>query len=49
MGTRWLLEDKYTVRCKFCGHEVIDTSKAPAQKYIIGICPMCKLEHNPKR
>jgi predicted restriction endonuclease len=48
MGWRSKLEDKYTVRCKFCGHEVVDPNKKPRQKYIIGECPICRRIHKPR-
>lgn len=35
------LENKYTVKCIKCGHESIDPSKRPNQKYIKGKCPAC--------
>lgn len=44
MAWRKDLEDKYTVRCKSCGHESIDPNKKPAQKYLKKgtTCPNCK-------
>lgn len=39
----WLqnLEDKYTVKCRVCGVEVLDHNKAPRQKYAKGKCSSC--------
>ena len=41
MGWRSELEHKFTVKCKFCKHEIIDINKKPGQKYIKGRCPNC--------
>ena len=41
------MEDQYTVKCKKCGHEIIDPHKSPRQKYIIGKCPKCGHVHAP--
>jgi len=44
MSWRSELEDKYTVKCRWCGHESIDPAKQPAQKYVKGKCPHCGKE-----
>jgi phage FluMu protein Com len=41
MSWRSRLEDKYTVICRKCKKELIDTSKTPNQKYYKGKCPHC--------
>jgi len=42
MGSRALLEDKYTVYCERCGLAQIDPHRRPAQRYILGKpCPRC--------
>ena len=46
MGWRSELENKYTVSCKKCGHEIVDPSKKPAQKYIQDRCPACGYDKN---
>lgn len=44
MSWRSRLEDRYTVKCRKCGHEIIDPQKKPNQKYIrAGECPACEL------
>jgi len=48
MSQRSALEDRYTVKCRSCGHEIIDPTKRPAQKYIRGKCPECGRQH-PKK
>lgn len=49
MGWRSELEDKYTVKCKHCGYEIIDPQKKPRQKYIKGVCPQCQYDSTKKR
>lgn len=44
MGHRWELEDRYTVTCRACGGEFVDPAKKPAQKYVIGVCPGCRVD-----
>lgn len=41
MSDRARLEDRHTVTCKKCGYEAIDTTKAPAQKWLED-CPQCE-------
>ena len=41
--SRHEVEDRYTVKCRQCGNEQVDPSKAPAQKYIKpGECQACR-------
>jgi hypothetical protein len=50
MSWRSDLENKYTVKCKYCSHEIIDPNRRPAQSYIIGACPSCgKVHPKPKQ
>lgn len=46
MSWRSELEDRHTVKCRSCGHEMIDPSRKPNQKYSNEKCPACG--HNPK-
>jgi peptide subunit release factor 1 (eRF1) len=41
MSWRSKLEDRYTVRCRKCGHESVDPARKPNQKYAKGRCPAC--------
>jgi len=44
MSWRYDLEERYTVRCRKCGHESIDAAKKPNQKYAKIKCPKCGYE-----
>lgn len=45
MSWRAELEDRYTVECIACGHETIDTERAPNQRYARGTCSACGHNH----
>jgi ribosomal protein L37E len=49
MSWRSELEDRYTVKCRKCGHESLDTVKRPAQKYARGKCAVCGYENKGRR
>jgi hypothetical protein len=42
MSQRSRTEDKYTVVCLYCMHEVIEPNRRPGQKYLNGACQNCQ-------